>query len=283
VLNRDLSSFWSRFRKNRAANTGFYFIISMTLVAALAPMIAPYDPFEQYYGVGKQFRPPSLENLMGTDRFGRDVLSRIIWGARVSLFVGFFSTAICMMIGVPFGAVAGYYGGRVDEVLMRVVDIFLVLPTFFLILVIVAVFGSSIWNVMIVIGITTWPNTARLIRAEFLSLKEREFVQSAKTVGADDRHIMFREILPNAIYVAVVEGSLLIASSVLTEASLSFLGLGDPNHASWGWMLNDAMRSMRVAWWESAFPGLVLTLVVTAFNLIGDGLNDALNPYLKER
>lgn len=259
-------------------------MIACSSTGILAPYISPYNPFEMHIqDFTRVYLPPDSLHLMGTDQYGRDVLSRIIWGARVSLMVGLAAATISAVVGMSLGAIAGYYAGRVDNAIMRFVDMFLTIPTFFLILTIVAIFGGSLKNVMLVIGLTIWPSTARLMRAEFLSFREKEFVQAARSIGAGDRHIMFREIAPNAIFPAVVNGSLQVGSAILTESALSFLGLGDPNNVSWGFMLNDALGSFLRAWWMSVFPGVMITLVVIAFNLIGDGLNDALNPYLKER
>ena len=281
--SKNLGGFWARFKKNRAAVLGLAIICIMILVAIFAPRIAPYDPFDMRIGRKYRFLPPSLEHLLGTDRFGRDAFSRLIWGSRVSLFIGFVAASIAAVLGITLGAIAGYYGGVVDNIIMRFVDIFLTLPTFFLILMITAMFGGSIWHVMVIIGLTSWPGTTRQIRAQFLSLKERPFVEAAHSVGASRRHIIIREILPNGIFPAIVSMSFRIGGAILTEAGLSFLGLGDPNHVSWGWMLNDALQSFLLAWWLPVFPGLVITIIVIAFNLIGDGLNDALNPRLKER
>jgi len=284
IQAKALVEYWGRYRKNRAAVFGLSMVIAFALIALLAPLLAQYSPFEMHLqDFTRIYLSPDEQYLMGTDQFGRDVFSRIIWGARVSLFVGFVSAGISAAVGVSLGSIAGYYGGIVDNAVMRFVDMFLTIPQFFLILTIVAIFGSSLWNVMVVIGLTIWPSTARLIRAEFLSFKEKEFVQAARSVGAGDRHLMFKEIAPNAIFPAVVNGSLQVGSAILTESALSFLGLGDPNQVSWGYMLNDAMGSFIRAWWMSVFPGLMISLVVISFNLLGDGLNDALNPYLKER
>ena len=281
---KSFSEFWRRFRRNRAAVLGLSIVIAFSSIAILAPVISPYNPFDIHIQDFTQvYLPPDNLHPMGTDQFGRDVLSRIIWGARVSLMVGLAAAAISAVVGMTLGAVAGYYAGRVDNAIMRFVDMFLTIPTFFLILTIVAIFGGSLRNVMLVIGLTIWPSTARLMRAEFLSFREKEFVQAARSIGAGDRHIMFREIAPNAIFPAIVNGSLQVGSAILTESALSFLGLGDPNNVSWGFMLNDALGSFLRAWWLSVFPGIMITLIVIAFNLIGDGLNDALNPFLKER
>jgi len=273
--------FWRRYRKNRVAVIGLGIVILFFFLAVLAAQIAPYDPFVM--DPGSRLQSPSVSHLMGTDLFGRDIFSRIVYGTRISLFIGFVSATISAVIGIAVGAISGYYGGKLDEVLMRAVEIFIVIPTFFLILIIVAIFGGSIWNVMAIIGLTIWPSTTRLVRAEFLSTKEKEFVTAAISVGSKDAHIILREILPNAVFPAIVNMSLQVASAILTESSLSFLGLGDPNNVSWGWLLKDALRSMRSAWWDSVFPGIFISLAVISFNVIGDGLNDALNPYLKER
>lgn len=276
-----LKEFWRRYRQNRAAVLGLGIFIFFLMVAASAPYIAPYGAYD--INLGDNVLPPSADHLFGTDLFGRDVLSRLIWGTRSSLFIGFISTIISQLIGVPLGAIAGYYGGNVDSAIMRVVDAMRVIPRFFLIVLIVSVFGSSMFNVMIVIGFTSWPGTARMMRAQFLAMKERMFVEAARSIGAGSRHIIFSEILPNVIYTSIVSSSMRVASAIMTEASLSFLGLGDPAHVSWGWMLNDGRKTFRVAWWASLFPGLLILLVTLSFNLIGDGLNDALNPYLKEK
>lgn len=251
------------------------------ILAALAQTVAPYDPFEFNYET--ILVPPSLNYPFGTDVFGRDIFSRIVWGTRVSLLVGFAAAIVAGFMGISLGALAGYKGGKVDGIVMRSVDVMLTLPTFFLILIIVFFFGSNIWNVVFIIGVTSWPRTARLIRAEFLSFKERDFIAAARSVGMSDLRIAFLEILPNAIFPAIVDISLLVAGTILIEASLSFLGVGDPNVVSWGWMLHESFRVLRRAPWASLFPGLAITATVVALNLVGDGLDDALNPYLKER
>lgn len=276
--------FWARFKKNKAALLGLFIFIFFFLVASFAPFLAPYDPFDMnLHEPDAPFRPPQSKHILGTDEFGRDQLSRLMYGARTSLFVGFLSTGIAFTIGVTMGSIAGFYGGRVDNLIMRTVDLFLMLPTFFLILIVASVFGSNIWNVMWIIGLTGWPGLTRLVRAEFLRYKNIDFVLASRNTGATDIHIIFREILPNAIFPAIVSASMRISGAIMTEASLSFLGLGDPNAVSWGWILNESMRAFRIAWWLSVFPGIAITLLAIGFNLIGDGLNDALNPHLKER
>ena len=279
-----LLGFWRRYKKNRAAMLGLYIFLFFFSVAILSPILAPYDPFDMnLHDPDAPLNPPSSKNPLGTDAFGRDQLSRMMYGARTSLFIGFLSTGISLVIGVVLGSISGYFGGWVDGLIMRFVDIFMMLPTFFLILVIAAVFGSNIWNVMWIIGLTGWPSITRLIRGNFLTLKKMDFIIAVRGAGASDAYIIFREILPNAIYSAIVAASMRVSGAIMTEASLSFLGLGDPNAVSWGWLLNEAMRAFRIAWWLPLFPGLAITLIAIGFNLMGDGINDALNPHLKER
>ena len=273
--------FWRRYKKNRPAIVGLIIILLILLNAILADSLAPYDPWE--YNFGEKLKPPSWGHLMGTDHFGRDVFSRVIYGSRVSLLIGLLAALITITVGVLLGAISGYFGGVIDNIIMRVTELFLVIPTFFLILLIVAVFGGSIWNVIGVIGITTWPGTARVVRASFLSLKEKEFVEAARLIGSNDFRLIFKHILPNAMGPVLVLTSLRVASSILAEAGLSFLGLGDVNHITWGQLLYKAQLYMRISWWSAVFPGLMIFIAVLAFNLVGDGLTDALNPRLKER
>lgn len=275
------AEFWRRYKKSRAALLGMAIIITFIAIAFSAPLISPYDPW--HIDFSQKFQEPGSMHLMGTDQFGRDILSRVIYGSRVCLMIGFVAAAISALIGILMGATSGYFGGKVDDILMRFTEMFLVIPRFFLILLIVALFGGSIWNVMIVIGITSWPGTARLVRASFLSLKEREFVEAARLVGSKDSRIIFKHILPNALSPVIVNSSLRVAGAILSEAGLSFLGLGDLTHITWGQMLNRSQLFMRIAWWMAVFPGLMIFLTVLSLNLIGDGLNDALNPRLKEK
>jgi len=288
LYNESLREFWRLFRKNRAAVVGLVIVFLFAVIAILARQIMPYDHMAQNlidspdspHGV---YKPPSLEHWLGTDDLGRDVFSRFIWGSRTSILVGIAAAAVSAMLGISLGATAGYFGGKFDGLVMRITDVFLTLPTFFIVLLIVAIWGRNPTLVMFVIGATIWPSTARLMRAEFLSFKEQDFTMAARAAGANPRQIIFREILPNAAFAAIVNASMQVAGAIMTEASLAFLGLGDPNAASWGWQLQFAMQSIRRAWWVSTFPGLGITMIVVGFNLIGDGLNDALNPHLKER
>jgi peptide/nickel transport system permease protein len=219
----------------------------------------------------------------GTDDLGRDVLSRMIYSARISLAVGFVAVGIATVIGIIIGAVAGYYGGWVDSTLMRFVDIMLCFPTIFLILAVIAILGPSIWNIMIIIGLTSWMGVSRLVRAEFLTLKERDFVVAARAVGARDIRIIFRHILPNALAPVLVSAVLGVGGAILIESSLSFLGLGvQPPTPSWGNMLTAGKDNIEIAWWLSLFPGMAILVTVLGYNLLGEGLQDAMNPRLKD-
>ena len=262
---------------NPLARWGFLVIASILLLALLAPWIAPYDP--DAIDVKAILLPPSTAHWMGTDGLGRDVFSRMLFGARISLLVGFVAVGIATAIGVVLGAVAGYYRGWVDVVIMRLVDVMLSIPTFFLILAVIAFLTPSIWNIMIVIGLTSWMGVTRLVRAEFLSLREREYVLAAETLGARDGRLIFRHLLPNSLTPIIVSSVLGIASAVLVESGLSFLGLGvQPPQASWGNILTDGKEYIQFAWWLSAFPGLAILLTVLGYNLLGEGLRDALDP-----
>jgi peptide/nickel transport system permease protein len=273
-----MRDFWKKYRRNQAAVFGLYVVLVFLALAALSPLLAPFQPLS----IGKDsFRPPDSTYLLGTDDLGRDLLSGVLWGARVSLLVGLLAAFTSTVIGVLVGSASGFYGGWADDLLMRLTEFFLVIPRFFLALIIVALFGSSIWHIIFVIGILSWPVTARLVRAEFLSLKEKEFVEGVRAMGAPDRRIILRHLLPNAGPPIVISGSLQIARAILMEAGLSFLGLGDPNRMSWGVMLYNAQRFLRHAWWTATFPGLAIFFIVMGFNLVGDGLNDALNPKQK--
>ena len=273
-----MKTFWEKYKRNRSALFGLYLVLFFVAMAILSSWIAPFAPLT----IGKDsFHPPDLTYLMGTDDLGRDLLSGVLWGSRVSLMVGLLAALTSTLIGVIVGSLSGYYGGAVDDLLMRITEFFLVIPRFFLVLIIVALFGNSIWNIIFVIGILSWPVTARLVRAEFLSLREKEFVEGVRAIGASDLRIILYHLLPNATPPIVVSGSLQIARAILMEAGLSFLGLGDPNQVSWGVMLYNAQRFLRHAWWTATFPGLAIFLVVMSFNLVGDGLNDALNPKQK--
>lgn len=273
--------FWKRFRKNKLALGGSIIIIALFVVSAFAPLIAPYDP--GVYNIKKILYPPDKNHIMGTDEIGRDVFSRIIWGARVSLLVGFVAVGIATAIGIILGSLAGYYGGRVDSIIMRFVDVMLCFPTFFLILAVIAFWEPSIWKIMLVIGITGWMGVTRLVRAEFLTLKERDFVQAARIVGGTDLRIIFRHILPNSLASVLVNATLGISGAILTESALSFLGIGiQPPDPSWGNMLAAGKDSIEIAWWLSFFPGFAIFITVMGYNMLGEGIRDAIDPRLRQ-
>jgi len=272
--------FWQRIKNNRLAMAGACIVLLMFLLAVLAPALAR-DPGA--IDIGLQLQSPSWSYPLGTDDLGRDVLARILYGARISLLVGFVAVGIATTIGIALGSLAGYYGGWVDSLIMRFVDIMLCFPSFFLILAVIAFLEPSIWNIMIIIGLTGWMGVARLIRAEFLSLRERDFVVAAKALGAKDARIIFRHILPNAISPVLVSATLGVAGAILTESALSFLGIGvQPPTPSWGNMLIAGKQTLGTAWWLSAFPGLAILITVLGYNLLGEGIRDALDPRLKE-
>jgi peptide/nickel transport system permease protein len=272
---------WQRLRRNRLAVFGGVIVLCVLLMAALAPALSLYDPAD--IRVDRMLQPPSLDHPLGTDELGRDVLSRMVWGSRVSLLVGLVAVGISILIGIVYGAVAGYYGGRLDDLLMRFVDMMLAVPTFFLILAVIALLEPSLINIMIVIGLTSWMGVARLVRGQFLHLKETEYVLAEKALGATDFRIIFRHILPNALSPVYVSAVLGIGGAILLESGLSFLGLGvQPPDASWGSILTSGKDNIEIAWWLSFFPGLAILITVLGYNLLGEGLQDALNPRLKE-
>ncbi|MBI5252921.1 MAG: ABC transporter permease [Euryarchaeota archaeon] len=232
--------------------------------------------------ISSENQPPSLEHPFGTDDLGRDVLSRVVYAARISLSVGFVAVAIALCIGIAIGSVSGYYGGMVDQVAMRIVDIWMSIPGMVLLIAMVAVFGPGLFKVMVLIGILSWAGTARIVRGQFLSLREQVFVEAAKAAGASDARIIFRHVLPNAMAPIIVDATLFLAGAILLEAGLSFLGLGvQPPTASWGNMLTDGQKYLNTAWWIAVFPGIAIFLTVLSFNFIGDGLRDALDPRLR--
>jgi peptide/nickel transport system permease protein len=256
---------------------GSVIVALVVLLAVLAPLIAPYDPTA--INVKIILLPPSWEHLCGTDTLGRDIFSRMLFGARVSLAVGFVAVGISLLIGILLGSLAGYLGGRVDGIIMRATDMVLCFPTFFLILAVIAFLEPSIWNIMIVIGLTSWMGVARLVRAEFLSLREREFVLAAKSLGVPGPQMVWRYLLPNAMGPILVSAVLGVAGAVLVESGLSFLGLGvQPPDPSWGNMLTEGKDNIQIAWWLSLFPGLAILITVLGYNLLGEGLRDLLDP-----
>jgi peptide/nickel transport system permease protein len=270
------------FRRNRLAMAGLWIMLILYVVALLAPLIAPFDPAAQGNIVLTRYLEPSWEHLMGTDKFGRDIFSRVLWGSRISLTIGFIAVAISITLGLAVGAVAGYFGGWVDSLLMRFTDMMLSFPRLVLLIVVIALFEPSIWLVIVVLGLTGWMGTSRIVRGEVLSLREREFVQAARALGMGDARIILRHVIPNTLSPVIVSATLGIGLTILTEAALSFLGLGvQPPTPSWGNMISDGRDALITAWWIATFPGLAIVFTVIAFNLLGDGLRDALDPRLR--
>lgn len=273
--------FWKRFRKNKLALAGAFIVILLFLVAVLAPFISPYDPGQ--INIKRVLQEPTAEHILGTDSLGRDVFSRMIWGSRISLMVGFVAVGISSLVGIFLGALAGYYGRLADNLIMRFVDIMLCFPTFFLILAVIALLEPNIWNIMIIIGITGWMGVARLVRAEFLSLRERDFTMAEKALGARNFRIIFRHILPNAMAPVLVSATLGVAGAILTESALSFLGIGvQPPTPSWGNILTAGKDNIEIAWWLSLYPGMAILITVLGYNLLGEGIRDAIDPRLKQ-
>ncbi len=276
-----LHIYWQRFRRNRFAVAGVFVILLLFAASIGAPLITPYHPgtIDAYHVL----LPPSADHWFGTDELGRDVFTRMIYGARISLKVGFVAVGIAVVIGTVVGLLAGFYGGWTDSILMRLVDIMLCFPTFFLILAVIAMLEPSIWYIMIIIGVTGWMGVARLVRAEVLSLRERDFVMAARALGASDFRIIFRHILPNAMSPVLVSASLGVAGAILTESALSFLGIGvQPPDPSWGNILTAGKDYIEFAWWLSLFPGLAILVTVLSYNLVGEGIRDALDPRLNQ-
>ncbi|MEX3313620.1 ABC transporter permease [Sulfitobacter sp. PS-8MA] len=277
-----MMSFWKRFSYNRGAVIGLVILTFVVVAAILAPILFPQSPWKM---VQRPFLPPFTQDglLLGTDALGRDVLAGLAHGAYVSLLVGLVSTIVALAIGVPVGAAAGYFAGRIDDALMRFTEFFQTIPSFALAIVLLAIFQPSLTFVIIAISIVSWPPVARLVRGEVLSLRTREFVEAASLSGLGNMQIITRHILPNALPPIIVLASLMVAQAILLESSLSFLGLGDPNIMSWGYMIGAARTVIRTAWWLSFLPGMAILLTVLALNLIGEGLNDALNPRLTRK
>ncbi len=272
--------FWRRFRRNRAAVMGLAILGLVLVLAILAPILYPASPFKL---VGRPFLPPFDRFLLGTDMLGRDVAAGVAHGARTSLMIGVVATLIAVAIGTLVGGVAGYFGGLVDDLLMRLTEIFQTIPSFIFAIVLVAILSPSIQSIVAAIAVVSWPATARLVRGEVLSLRNREFVQACVALGMSDLTVLFRQILPNCLSPLIVTGSLSVATAILLESALAFLGLGDPNVMSWGFMIGAGRAVLRDAWWLCAIPGVLILLTVLAINLVGEGINDALNPRLRNR
>ncbi|WP_261398328.1 ABC transporter permease [Maritimibacter alkaliphilus] len=273
--------FWRRYKRNRAALLGLALFVIVLLMALTAGIVDPGDPLRR---AGAPLTPPLTDwaTPLGTDQLGRDIFAGIFYGARISLMIGVVATLVAIGIGVLIGALAGYFGGWVDDVLMRVTEAFQTIPNFVLLLTLVAIMGSKIEWITLAIGIVSWTAPARMVRAEFMSLRGREFVDAARNLGVSNASIIFREILPNALPPIVVYASVLMALSILLESALAFLGLGDPNYASWGNMIGQGRSVLRTAAYCAVFPGIAIVLTVLSFSLVGEGLNDALNPRQKK-
>jgi peptide/nickel transport system permease protein len=269
-----------RFLRHRRGLLGGLVVLVMVLAGLLAPLVSPYTYSTQ--SLLQRLQAPSGAHWLGTDGFGRDVLTRVIWGSRVSLEIGLLATALSVAVGTLVGGTAGYFGGRVDLALMRVADVFLAVPSLFLILVVVALFGASLVNTALVIGLVTWAHVARVVRGECLALRGRDFVDAARALGASHRRILGRHLLVNALPVVIVQSTLLLGQTILIESGLSYLGLGaQPPLPSWGNMVVDGRQYLASAWWIATFPGLAIFVTVLGFNLFGDGLRDTLDPALR--
>ena len=267
--------------RNKGAAFGVVVLILVAVIGAIAGFAFPFSPWDMR---GAPFVPPGeMDFLLGSDSLGRDVAAGIAYGARVSLLIGAVSTAAALVAGVTLGAVAGYAGGLIDDAIMRFTEFFQTIPGFILAIVLVAIFSPNLGSIVFAIAIVSWPPVTRVIRAEFLSLRSREFVQAAEVLGRSRFAIVFREILPNALSPLIVLASLMVANAILLESGLSFLGLGDPNLMSWGFMIGAGRSVIRLAWWMSVFPGVAIFLTVLSLNLVGEGLGDALNPRLSHR
>jgi len=275
-MKKTWSKWWNAFCNDGQFRFGVIGVLLLLFVVVAAPLLSPQDPF--FYGPDSLAAPGEAGHILGTNHMGQDVLSMLVYGVRTSLMVAVVSAMISGVIGVLIGGLGGYLGGKVDMVVSEIINIFLMIPTFFLILLIVSLFGSNIKNVMIVIGLTTWSSNAKLMRAQALSLRERTFVKSAIALGETKSQVLFKYILPNGIFPVVANTTRGMAGAILTEASLSFLGLGDPNVISWGQMVYQGKQYITTAWWVSTFSGVAIVITVIIFYMLGDGLNHVLNP-----
>jgi peptide/nickel transport system permease protein len=273
-----MREFARRFVRNRPAAAGLAILLAVVAIAFVAPLMYPQSPFSL---VGRPFEPPLGQYLFGTDQLGRDVTAEVVHGARTTLLIGLCATAIAVAVGATIGGLAGYYGGRVDALLMRFTEIFQTIPFFLFAILLIAVLTPSIRNVVIAIAVVSWPPMARLVRGEFLAMRNREFVQACVALGMTNMRIILSQILPNTLSAIIVTGSLMVATAILIESGLSFLGLSDPNTMSWGYIIGEGRTALRTAWWVCTIPGIAILLTVMAINLVGEGLNDALNPRLR--
>jgi len=280
---RRLRGFWALYKKSRIGMFGLILVLAFVAVALAAPWIAPYDPRAL---VGRPFERPSEDHILGTDQVGRDIYSQLIWGSRVSLMVGLFASTFSVMIGTAIGLLSGYLRGPIDTVMMRITDLFITLPNIPLMLILAAIIGRSVWNIILVIAVTGWTGTARMVRAQTLSIKERPYVEAARSVGARDSQIMFRHILPNIIPLIFANAIVGIVNAILSESGLSFLGLGDPTKPSWGLILRHANEVGAMATgrlWFIIPPGICIMLIAIGFAFSSYSLDQILNPRLRER
>ena len=271
---------WRNFYSNWVSVLGLIILLLLTVTALIGPVIAPFDPED--LEISRRATAPNSMYWVGTDELGRDVFSRAVTATRVSLLVGIIAAGVSTLVGILVGSLSGFFGGWLDHILMRITEVFQVVPQFFLAVVLVALFGASVLNIIVAIALLTWPIIARLTRSEFLSLKSRQYVDAAYLGGASNTRLIFGEILPNAMGPIIVSATLLVGRAMLTEAGLSFLGLGDPSRISLGVMLYQSRPFVQFAWWAALFPGMMIFLAVLSTNLIGDGLNDVINPHLNE-
>jgi len=282
LQSRQVKEFWSEYRQSKLALSGLIVISLYVILAISASQIAPYNPFAPSYDI---LQPPTSSHLLGTSEVGNDILSQVIYGSRVSLLVGFVAASVSLLIGTSFGLVSGYYGGIVDAILTRVTDIFLVIPVLPLMIIMAAVLGARLSNVILVVGLLGWPSTSRIVRSQTLTIKERPFIENARTIGSSNRHIILRHILPNVMTLIFANAVLVVNYAIISEAILSFLGLGDVSQISWGIMLYYAFRSGALssgAWWYVFPPGLCLVSLVLSFAFVGRALDAIFNPKLRK-
>jgi peptide/nickel transport system permease protein len=274
-----MQGFWRRYSRSRSGVLGLIILSCVVTVALLAPVLYPSNPFQI---VGAPFQLPFGDFLLGTDSLGRNIAAGLAYGARTSLLIGVMATLLAVAVGALVGGLAGYYGGWLDDGLMRLTEFFQTIPFFIFAIVLVAILSPSVQNIIIAIAIVTWPPVARLVRGEFMAMRNRDFVSASVCMGTSDAAIITRDILPNCLSPIIVTGSLMVATAILIESALAFLGLGDPNVMSWGFMIASGRTFLRSAWWLCAFPGTAILLAVLSINLVGEGLNDAFNPRLRD-
>lgn len=269
-------TFWAAYKKNRLSVVGLAIIIFLVLIAVFAPNIAPFWPYDVSFDI---LLPPGYHgHILGTTDVGADVFSQLIWGSRVSLAYGFFAAGISLTIGLSLGSIAGYYGGFIDEILSRFFELVMMIPTFFLLIVVISLFGTNMFLAILIIGFKSWPGNARIARTQVISIKQRGFVQAAIGLGASNFRVLFGHIIPNGLHPVLANATLQVGGAILMEASLSFLGLGDPNQISWGQILYRGQFVYSQAWWMGVFPGIMISAAALAFNVVGDGINAVLKP-----